>query len=258
VALVDPIDLSEFDLTVDEPIFEPIWQQFFSEADTLDSPDLVAASEIVPPDVDAIAGAIDTPLNGAIDSLAAELALPPDPELPKAETNAAPFAASFDDILKVIPKQAFQAIPEDLQPPPELGGFTSSGGGPAPAPGQPGGPPGPVQPPVGPVGPGEGGPPPTYYEHPEVQIRNTTRTNATDFLVGETFLAEVYGAPNKTVAVSNTHSGVGYPLTNIGTTDDTGYFSLAGKFTATNKGEWYESWYVNGVLATPVLHFFVD
>ncbi len=258
MALVDPIDLSQFDLEPEPDQFDAAWQQYFSGADELDTPDLIAASLLTIPDPGPLAASIDTPLSLASDSLDAEIGLPADPEFAKAETNAEPFADSFAAIQKIMPPQAFQAIPEDLLPPPELGGFTSSGAGGAPGTQPtPGVPPSPVQKP--PVGFGNGaGPVTPGILHPQVQVRNTTRPGATDFNVGEYFELDVAGVPQGRVTVAATFNGVAGAQVAMGSLDSTGYFSVDGQFKAAQEGEWYESWYVNGELATPVLHFFVN
>jgi len=257
VALVDPLDINEADLQPEPATFGPLWEQYFSELDGLDTPDLQDPVLSTAPDLAAIALSMDAPINAATSSLAAELALAPDAELPKAEGNVKAIEDGFEQVRGAIPDEAFQAVPHDLLPPPELGGFTSSGTGGGGAPGTPGGPPiGPVQPPI--TGqPPEPGQPPTYAR-PQVQLRNLTRPTATDFRVGEKFTLQILGRPSSAVTVSSTHNGVGSPIVAQGSTDSAGDYSVTGVFTTAQKGEWYESWYVAGALATPVLHFFVS
>lgn len=251
MALIEPIDLNQFDLEPEPATFGPLWAKYFAEADGLDSQDLIDAGATVIPALSSVATSIDTPLNLADQSLASELALPADPELPKAELNAAPFADSFNAIRKGIPDEAFKAIPQDLLPPPELGGFNQ---GTQPAP---------VQPPIAGRPPGTGfgngaGPLPRGAIHPQVLIRNTTRPGATDFSIGDYFDLEIVGMPGGRVTVAGNQNGkLGAPVL-MGELDDTGYLTLAGQFRDFERGEWYETWAVNGETATPVLHFFVN
>ncbi len=256
--LIEPIDLNQFELNPEPPTFGPLWTQFFSEADGLDSKELIDAGLTSLPDLAAVAASMDVPFDIASRSLAAELALPLDPELIKAETNSAPFAASFDDIRKVIPNEAFAAIPRDLLPPPELGGFNNAPG--APAPGLPGGPGGggPVTAPPGTPGGPIGTPAPPIPSQPQVQLRNTTRPGATDFNAGDGFILEIHGAKNGALQVLATLNGIKGQLIAYGSLDANGYRAITGVETAAQRGEWYQTWHVNGALVQPVLHFFVN
>ena len=256
--LIEPIDLAQFELNPEPTTFGPLWQQFFSEADGLDTQELIDAGATVIPDLAAAAASIDTPLAIASNSLTAELALPADPQLMEAESNAGTFGKSFDDIRKVIPDQAFQAIPRDLLPPPELGGFNLAPGG---APG--------VPPVVGPSPGSPGSPPPGFPGgqplppggvplEPQVQLRNTSRPGATDFNSGDGFLLEIRGAKNGALQVLATLNGVKGQLVAYGSLYANGYRAITGIETSAQRGEWYQTWYVNGLLATPVLHFFVN
>lgn len=258
MALVDPIDLSQFDLTPEPATFGPLWAQYFSEVDGLDTQDLIDAGAVTLGDIAPILSAIDTPLGMAASSLEGELGLPADAELPRAEASGAVVDKSFDSVLKSMPPEAFQPLPEDLRPPVDLGGFTSSGpgGAPSPTPGPTPAPVGPGQPPI--TIPGPPNQPQPYWSSPEVQLANTTRIGALDFKSGETFELQILGKPDSPVVVGATHLGASEPNTGIGSTDSTGYFVLAGTFTDEDKGEWFESWYVAGILASPVLHFFVN
>jgi hypothetical protein len=258
VALVDPIDPASVDLSFDLPVFDPLWAQFFSDADGLDTPDLIAASAIAIGDLSSVFNPIDIPLGLASASLDAEVNLAPDPEFTKSETNSAQIDDALVSLAKFAPREAFEPIPQDLLPPPDLGGFNASGGsGTQPTqPTQPAGPHGPGSPIPGNGGAG-GQNPPTYL-HPEVEVRNLTRIGATDFKTGEAFSLQVLGRPNVEVSVSTTHVGVISPVTAVGVTDDTGSYYLTGTFKTADGGEWYESWYVGGILCDPVLHFFVN
>ena len=258
MALVDPIDLSQFDLEPEPDQFEAAWQQYFSGADGLDTPDLIAASLLTLPDPATLSAPIDVPLQLASDSLDAEIGLPADPEFAKADSNAAPFADSFAAIEKIMPPQAFQALPQDLLPPPELGGFTSSGGGTTPGtPTAPIVPPSPGRPPSAGFGNGAGPLQPGAL-HPQVQIRNVTTPGAQSFNVGDYFELEVVGVPQGRVTVAATFNGVAGAQVSMGSLDQTGYFATDAQYKAAQRGEWYESWYVNGEICTPVLHFFVN
>jgi hypothetical protein len=255
---IEPIDLNQFELNPEPPTFGPLWAQFFSEADGLDSKELIDAGLTSLPDLAAVAASMDVPFDIASRSLAAEFALPADPELTKAESNSPLFAASFDQIRLAIPDEAFQPIPRDLLPPPELGGFNSTGApgpgapAPAPSPGSPGSPPPGY--PGGVPSPSPGGMP----IQPQAQLRNTTRPGATDFNEGDGFLLEIRGAKSGSLQVLATLNGVKGQLVAYGSLDANGYRAITGLETAGQKGEWFQTWYVNGEQALPVLHFFVN
>lgn len=245
MALIEPLDLSQYALAHDAFSFQ---QTFAGEFGGLDQDLLdLLAIDTGPAlhDLSSIENYLTGDFENAALSLAAESA---DTSLNLIGTvhDSIPIAASaVDEARARVPDEGYQRIPEDLRPPPDLGGFT---GAPAPAPT-----PGPISPGL----PGDHGILQPIHITPQVQLSNQSRPGALDFTVGETFTLVVYGEPNQPVTVSSTHEDKPVAMTAMGSTDPLGYLNLKGKMSVGDVGYWIQTWRVAGEQAQPVLSFYV-
>jgi len=84
-----------------------------------------------------------------------------------------------------------------------------------------------------------------------VALNNTSNSVLSpDFVVGDSFTVNISGAAaNATVSVVSYQNGVsntgGVPFS-VGTTNSSGDWSTFGSMSASNTGNWQETWYVNG------------
>lgn len=250
MALVEPINLSEFNLLPEPATFGPLWAQYYSEVDQLDTPELIAAGTLDAGDVAAKFLAIDTPSDLAQRALSAEIALAPDAELPKAELNGAKVPDGFSEVLSVTPVEAFKGFPPDLTGPPNLGSLTppppTTPPPTTPIPGRPPGaiPPEPTQPPLS--------------TQPLVALTNTSKPGQTFFNVGDNFKLELKGIANGAITVDAVLNGRDLGAFPYGTLDATGYRAITGVQQTAQRGEWFQTWRINGVQAVPVIHFLVS
>ena len=243
--LIQPINVSQFQLYHDPFSFQEAFGNQFAGLEQDETDIANFAAEQATFDIAKIASFLTGDLDLASHALDAELA---DPFLVLPTVlngELAPGDGAVKKAQSAVPHEGYQGLPEQLQPPPDLGGFTV-------LPDQPGGPtgatPGYHVPGVFPV-PG--------VTIPQVLIENTTRTGATDFAVGDRFKVSVWGAANAPVAVNAVHDNNPVATGHMGTTNGAGFQYINGQMGTVDRGEWMQTWTVGGVPALPTLVFFV-
>jgi len=70
-----------------------------------------------------------------------------------------------------------------------------------------------------------------------------------NFLVRDSWTATITGPANQPVWLQSSRSGSPMILTQVGSTDSTGRFSLSGTVGTGEIGSWVETWYVGGINA---------
>lgn len=237
MALIQPIDVSQFQLVHDPFSFQDAFGSAFSVLDGDDVELAALEASLAAVDIGAIATFLVGDFETAAGALDAEIASPYMDHITEMNDARAGVSSLLDTVALRIPPEGYQRLPENLQPPPELGGFNI-----IPTPG-------------GTQVPG------VVYLPPQVQrqvsIRNLTRPGAIDFAVGESFLVVVFGPPNQRVTNSSVHDGVPVAPGNFANTAANGYLSIGGRFGTIDQGEWVQTWSVGGVPAVPTLDFFV-
>lgn len=83
---------------------------------------------------------------------------------------------------------------------------------------------------------------------PAVTLQNLTRVGELNFVVGDTYLLNVFGAPGQEVSVDGQHDGVPFPRAVFGTTDPQGNYGVSGIEGPDAIGGWLENWYIGGQL----------
>lgn len=235
--LIQPINVSQFQLSHDPFSFQQAFGPAFAGLDADDIELAALEAPLAAVDIGAIASFLVGDFETAAGALDAEIAGPYMDHITEMHDALPGVPSLLDQVALRIPAEGYQRLPENLQPPPELGGFN-----------------------IIPVGTG-GQPTGVVYLPPQVQrqvsIRNLTRAGAPDFAVGESFLVVVFGPPNQRVTNSSLHDGIPVPPGTFGTTAANGYLSIGGRFGTVDHGEWAQTWSVGGVPAVPVLNFFV-
>ena len=245
MALIQPINVGQFNLHHDPFSFQQAFGDQFAGLEQ-DEADLATfEAEQATFDVAKIASFLTGDLDLASHSLEAELA---DPFLVLPTELNGQLAAGDGHVAAAqarIPHEGYQTLPEQVQPPPDTGGFIVEPGGPG---GAAGGTPPYQVPGIFPL-PGE--------IIPQVMLQNLTRPGAVDFAVGESFKLTAYGAPNSAVQVNAVHDGNPVPTGNMGTTNSAGYRYITGGFGSVDVGEWMQTWTIGHVPALPTLQFYV-
>ncbi len=85
------------------------------------------------------------------------------------------------------------------------------------------------------------------------RLTNLTRAGA-DLFVGDQWLLQVAGPPNKDVSVAARQNSGAWSVSTYGKTNASGLFELRGSMTGEHIGHWDEFWKVNGTEA-PLLAF---
>jgi hypothetical protein len=92
---------------------------------------------------------------------------------------------------------------------------------------------------------------PAAAQSPLVRLVNASRPSSQDFQVGDRFEILITGAPKQPVSVRTTMHGRTDWGPIIGSTDDNGRWSTAGKFDKSDFGSWTEVWTVGGKRPLP-------
>lgn len=245
MGIIQPIYISQFNLVHDPFSFSETFGPYFAGLDQDDielagleaataAIDVVSITNFLVGDFELAAGALDAEIN--------------DPFTLNITSMNDARAGIADDVTAVgerIPPQGYQAVPLNIEPPPDLGGGFNIIAAPAP-----GAPPG-----ITVVG--SGALPLPAGATPTVQIANETHQELSYFLVGDTYVVVVHAQANISVVVSAVHNGIPVTPASVGRTDSSGFFRKQGVMGTADRGEWVQTWIVGGRDAQPTLSFTV-
>lgn len=246
MGIIQPIDISRFNLYHDPFSFAQTFGPYFSnlDQDDIDLAALEAATAAI--DVVSITNSLIGDFEVAAGVLDSEIV---DPFTVNITSMANATASVDDDVTAVglrIPPQGYQPLPFNLQPPPDLGGFSITGVTAPGQPQQPGIPPGTIVLPL-PAG-----------ATPTVQLFNPGNPTLTYFRVGDSYMVIVHAQANVSVAVSAVHNGIPLAPATVGTTVFDGFYTKQGVMGTADRGTWVQTWIAGGRDATPTLQFEVQ
>lgn len=246
MALIQPIDTSQFNLVHDPFSFAQTFGPYFSglDQDDIDLAALEAATAAI--DVVSITNFLIGDFEIAAGALDAEIRDPFTVNITSMNNERAGIADDVTAVGTRIPPQGYQPIPFNLQPPPDLnGGFNIL------AAATPGVPPS-IAPPGTIVLPLPAGVTPT------VQLINQSHPDLSYFLVGDAYMVIVHAQANVSVVVSAVHNGIPLTPATVGTTIFDGFFTRQGVMGTGDRGQWVQTWIAGGRDAQPTLTFTVE
>ncbi len=234
MALVDPIDLTQFDLAPDPPYFLPTFSPELDDLDAIDGDLSTLEAEQTAVDVVSIGASLDGALAGVDsflggstgDSTAADIsslvgaAGAIDGAIASAttanntaHTKGAGIGVTFPPLTGItITKPPPPAIPAPVLP----------------TPGDPKGP----------------GPP---AQGVTLQFTNVTRPGSPGRVkVGESFKVQIFGPAGVAIYAVAKHNGVNNGQAGFGTIPATGQLVITGTFGVADRGTWIEDWYAQG------------
>lgn len=246
MGIIQPIDVSQFSLYHDPFSFAQTFGTYFAglDQDDIDLAALEAATAAI--DVVSITNFLVGDFETAAGVLDAEIS---DQGNVGITTMDNATASVDDDVTAVglrIPPQGYQPLPFNLQPPPDLGGFSITGVTAPGQPQQPGIPPGTIVLPL-PAG-----------ATPTVQLFNPGNPTLSYFRVGDSYMVIVHAQANVSVVVSAVHNGIPLAPATVGTTVFDGFYTKQGVMGLSDKGTWVQTWIAGGRDATPTLEFTVE
>ena len=97
---------------------------------------------------------------------------------------------------------------------------------------------------------------PAFAQTALVRISNISRPGQ-EFQIGDRFQILITAGPDQTISVRTTMHGRTDWGPTIGSTDDSGRWSIEGQFEKSDFGDWREVWTVGGKLASPAIQFSV-
>ena len=267
MALVDPIDLGEFNLTPEPAFFVPTYAHELDELDTFDGDLADLAGQAGGVDVDALAASLLAPINDASAALGLSGSDSAEADITKLAGQAAAIDASGGAASNLInaaatgaggltvPFRPIKGVPPPVIPP---GTFTPSPSpsptpspSPAPTPS-----PAPAPPPVLPL-PGASTPLTPSHDF-TLQFQPAGRAlNIGHVFVGDTFTITIKGKPGVSIYATALHNGKSNGQSPFGVTDAAGRLVIRGSFSAGDLGQWIENWFAAGAFITQ-LSFVVE
>ena len=232
--LVEPLNYSDYDLTLSAPFFVPTFGHDLDELDSIDS-DLAAIADVATGvDIAGITASLDGPLTGIDNFLGGAGADDGTAAISNLVGAGGAIDAGVTTSTNALQAAVNKGISIAIQIPP-LHGITVT---PPSAPSVPA----PVLP--SPGAPGPVGPPAVGFH---LQFTNVTRPGSPGRVkVGESFTVAISGTPGTSIYAVARHDGKDNGQAGFGVIPASGTLAISGSFGVADKGTWIENWYAQG------------
>lgn len=229
--LITPLDFTNYKLIPEDPVFEQLWQQNFTEIDSLDGPLQAAAIAQTGFDIVAALGSLD-PIELGIESALG--AFPSDTGAGGIDAITGSSAAVDTGIAgaqTAINAAANSGSSIGITLPPITGIKVT----------KPAAPPEPPTPPLPPVGGGGIGTPGGSFS---LHITSPQHPGGTTvYRVGDQFVVHIIGVPGANIYVKATQNSRPFGQAGMGSLDASGFLDVTGSFGVADIGYWVEDWY---------------